>query len=113
MGVFEPGRVFQSVADRSVNTDVREPDQRDLNRNVCVGDHTDSTKSDWAYVGVDGVVASSPDARPGEISHCREVGSERECDKKPPGVVRMEVEGDCGGRDGEPFSTKQDTREPI
>jgi hypothetical protein len=111
MRVFEPGRVLQAVPNRTIDADVREPDQPELNGCLGVGDHTDRSESDRKHVRMRGVVDRRSDARPEYVPRDRQVGDQDERDQEPPGVVGMKVESDRGNGDSDSFGAEEHPRE--
>ena len=101
--VFEARGVLQTVSDRAINADVREPDQAELNRGLSIDDESDCCESNRKYIGVRSVVGRRSDGRPGQISDHRQVGCQYKRDKEPPRIISMEVESDRCDRDSEAF----------
>lgn len=78
MRVPESSPVPQPVADRAVDSDVREPDQADLNRPVGFGNDTDRRESSRERGRVGSVVERCPNTWPGEVTEQRQVGRKSE-----------------------------------
>ena len=64
MGVAEAGRIFEAVAERPVEADMRDPDQRDRQDRRPPGKETEERERQRQRVGVRDIVGARADPRP-------------------------------------------------
>src|ERR1700694_2178881 len=94
VGVFERGRVLEAIAEEPIDPDVREPDEAELDRAVCVRNDPDHCERDRPDRRVHGVVDHGAGLRAREVTEKREIGREEQQDERKPAVVLVEVDGE-------------------
>src|SRR4029453_13845769 len=92
MTVLECRGVLQAVTEESVDADVREPDQRQLDAPVCIGQHADDGEGDRADGRVQGVVEPRPDPRPCQVPGEGETAKKKKDKKKNHAKTLVKVE---------------------
>src|SRR5438046_1084787 len=107
MGVVECRRVLQSVPEQPVEPDVRQPDQRELDAPVRVGEKTDGGESDRPDRSVQRVVEPSADPRAGQVAGEGQVGRQEEDYEQEPAVVLVEVDDESADEEREPLEPEE------
>ena len=113
MRVFEVRRILQSVADSAIHTDVREPDQRELEADVTVREHSDDGKRDGERLQVPEVVDGGADSGTEQVADRGKVRSEEKNEEQPPLVVGVEVKNDRTDEERCSLDSEQYRRQAI
>src|SRR5208337_2816879 len=78
MGIAEPGRIFETVAEHPVEADMRDPDQRDRQDRRQPGKETEERERQRQRVSVRDVVGGRADPGVHEVAEHGEVRREKE-----------------------------------
>ena len=113
MRVFEVRRILQPVADCTVHTNVREPDQRQLEANIAVCEDSDNGKRDGERLQVPEVVDGGADSGTEQVADRSKVRSEEKNEEQPPLIVGVEVKNDRTDEERCSLDSEQYRRQAI
>ena len=113
MRVPEARRVLQPVPEEAIGSDVREPDEGDLDGRFGIADHAHDGEHDRQHIRMDSVVARCTDRTPSEVPQHRQIGRENEEQKQESAEPRIEVHDKSTDRDSQSFQTKQAGRQSL
>src|SRR5690348_17541468 len=106
MGEDKSLRMFQAVAERAVEADMRQPDQCQRQRQTMIERNADGGQSEWSNGRVRRVVCQRADTRSQQITGKTQIGSQnKECEKSPAAGDAF-VESDRHNQQYEPFDAQ-------
>ena len=108
MGEAKTGRIFQAVAERAVDADMREPDHRDRQDQRLAEPKAERHQRHRHHVAVRGVVDEGAGLGVDQIGGKAQVGREEEDRKDPPRAAPGRVQHQHGRKQRQPFETEQD-----
>jgi hypothetical protein len=108
VGVLEKGRVFETVAEETVEGDVGRPDEGQFGGEMPVLNVTGEEEGQREGQGVDEVVGRGAEAWVDEVGEHEEVGGEEEDCEEEPTVVEVLVGEDGEGEEEGFFDVQED-----
>src|SRR5207342_3107999 len=88
--VLEAARILEAVAEQAVETDVRGPDQGDLDSGIRVPEDSRNSECNWQRIRVRAVVRQRAEPRAAHVADRREIRCEEEHDEQEPAVAGVE-----------------------